>query len=93
MAQEATARLEARVTEENKRLLLQAAELEGKSLTDFVVDAARTAATATLERHSVMKLSVRDCHVFVRALLNPPKPSANLRAAVVRYKAALPESH
>jgi uncharacterized protein (DUF1778 family) len=42
--------------------------------------------TKDLRKHEVMTFSVRDCEVFVAALLNPPAPSPRLRKAVERYQ-------
>jgi uncharacterized protein (DUF1778 family) len=81
-----TARLEARITEEQKDLFLRAATLLGRSLSDFVVSCVYETATRTVRDHEVMTLSVRDREVFVRALLNPPAPGARLREAARRYK-------
>jgi uncharacterized protein (DUF1778 family) len=80
-------RLEARVSQENKQLFAQAATLSGLSLTDFVVSTLRRAANELIERGRVLRLSTRDCKVFVDALINPPGPSENLQAAASRYEA------
>lgn len=79
-------RLEARVTREQKQLIERAAELEGRSITDFVVASAQSAARQVIQDHEILKLTARDREVFVQALLNPPKPADKLRQAVRRYK-------
>jgi uncharacterized protein (DUF1778 family) len=81
-----TARLEARITEEQKELFLRAATLLGRSLSDFVVSCVYETATRTVRDHEVMTLSVRDREVFVSALLKSPAPGARLRKAARRYK-------
>lgn len=81
-----TARLEARITAEQKSLLLAAAALTGRSLSDFVVESAQAAAARTVREHEVMTLSSRDRRRFVAALLKPPAPTPRLRKAVRRYK-------
>jgi len=81
-------RLEARVTREQKQLIERAAELEGRSITDFVVASAQSAARQVIQDHEILKLTARDREVFVQALLNPPKPTDKLRQAVRRYKEA-----
>ena len=83
---EKTARLEARITKEQKALFMRAAELTGRSLTDFVVASARESASRTLREHQTLMLSPRDRKAFVAALLQPPVPAAGLRKAVVRYQ-------
>jgi uncharacterized protein (DUF1778 family) len=81
-------RIEARVTLEQKRLFERAAALEGRSLTDFLLASAQTAAAESIAQHEMLKLTPEDQRVFVNALLNPPAPNKALRAAVVRYRAA-----
>ncbi len=81
-----TARLEVRVTPEQKDLFSRAAALAGRSLSDFVVAHAYNAATRAVQEHEAMLLGARDREIFVRALLNPPAPGARLRKAARRYK-------
>ena len=79
-------RLEARVTREQKDLIEHAAELEGRSITDFIVASAQSAAKQVIQDHEVLRLTARDREVFVQALLNPPAPALKLRQAVRRYQ-------
>ena len=83
---EKTARLEARITEQQKALFMRAAELTGRSLTDFVLASAQETASRTLREHDTLMLSALDRKAFVEALLHPPVPAARLRQAVVRYR-------
>jgi uncharacterized protein (DUF1778 family) len=81
-----TARLEARLPADIHALLKRAAEIEGRSLTDFVVTAAREAACRTIEETEVMRLSVEDQRRIAEAILNPPAPAAALRRAFKRRR-------
>ena len=81
-----TARLEARLTEEQKALFQHAADLAGRSLTDFVVSSAQELAARTVREHEVLTLSGQDREIFVEALLRPPSPNKRLRQAANRYK-------
>ncbi|MEX5218340.1 MAG: DUF1778 domain-containing protein [Nitrospira sp.] len=81
-----TARFEARITEQQKALFQRAAELTGRSLTDFVVASAQETASRTLREHEALVLSARDREAFVAALLNAPAPVPRLRKAVRRYR-------
>lgn len=83
---EPTERLEARVPLEVKKLLRRAADLQGRSLSDFVVHAASEAAATAIEKHQVLTLTAKEQAHFVEVLLDPPKPGPNLRNAVRRYK-------
>ena len=84
-----TARLETRVTAEQKTLFQRAADLTGRSLTDFILSSAQEVAARTVREHDVLTVSGRDRERFVSALLRPPVPSRRLRQAVSRYKRAL----
>ncbi len=79
-------RLEARISKEQKELFQRAADLQGRTLTDFMIAALQEAAIKAIQEHEMMILSAQDRKVFVEALLNPPSPSAKLRAAAIRYK-------
>ena len=80
------ARLEARLSPEVKALMQKAADLEGRSLTDFVVTSAQAAAYAVIERHHTLKLTLEDSEAFVETLLQPPEPNTALQQAVIRYQ-------
>jgi uncharacterized protein (DUF1778 family) len=80
------ARLEARTTSRVKELIRHAAELEGRSVADFVIEHAREAAEDVIEKHSHIKLSVGDSAAFIEALLNPPAPHERLKRAARRHK-------
>jgi uncharacterized protein (DUF1778 family) len=81
-----TARLEARITPEQKDLFMKAAVLTGRSLSDFLIACAYETAARTVREHEAMMLGARDRKVFVAALLKAPAPGARLRNAARRYK-------
>jgi uncharacterized protein (DUF1778 family) len=83
------ARLEARITVEQKQFLERAADLQGRSLTEFGVSSAQEAARAAISEHELMSLTARDTRAFVSALLNPPSPGKRLQRAAARYKAIM----
>ncbi len=83
------ARLEARITADQKALFQRAAALKGRSLTDFVVSSVQEIADRTVREHETMTLSARDREIFVAALLEAPEPGTRLRKAARRYKAAM----
>ena len=84
-------RLEARISDKEKQLLKRAAELQGCSLTEFVVRSAQDAARKALKEHHMMTLSARDTEAFVMALLKPQAPSKRLKQAAERYKKVVAE--
>ncbi|MDO8297789.1 MAG: DUF1778 domain-containing protein [Caulobacter sp.] len=76
-----TARLEARIAPDALAVVRRAAELEGRSVSDFVVAAARDAAQRTLEDASLIRLSLDDQRRFVDLLLDPPDLTPAMRRA------------
>ncbi len=82
----ATARLEARISTDLHVLLRSAAELQGRTVTDFVADALRVAANKALDEATTTRLSREDQIRFVELLLNPPAPNAALKRAFERRK-------
>lgn len=74
-------RLEARLTSKQKLLLQRAADIEGRSLTDFVISSAQSAAEETIRNHDVIELTARDAALFFAALENPPPLDRRLVAA------------
>jgi uncharacterized protein (DUF1778 family) len=84
-----TARLEARLPADVHALLKRAAEIEGRTLTDFVVAAARAAACRTIEETEIIRLSVEDQRRIAEALLNPPEPTPALKKAFRRRRELL----
>ncbi len=77
-----TARFEARIPVAVHALLQHAAELQGRSMTDFVVAAAREAAENAVGRHDTLELSLADRKRFAEALLAPPAISPALERAL-----------
>lgn len=81
MATDHTSRLEARLPASVYATLKRAAELQGRSLTDFVVSAAHEAAQRAIKEDSLLRLSAEDQRRFAEALINSPKPNAALKQA------------
>jgi uncharacterized protein (DUF1778 family) len=79
-------RLEARVTADQKQRLAEAAQLSGRSLTDFIVSAADDRAREVIREHGHMTLSPADSRAFVDALLTESAPSDKLRAAADKHR-------
>ncbi len=84
--QERSERLEARISRDLKALFKQAAQLQGRTLSDFVVQAASEVAYRVVEEHRLIRLTEKEQAVFVDALLNPPLPGSKLKAAFRHYR-------
>ncbi len=81
-----TARLEARIAPDTLAVVKRAAELQGRSVSDFVVAAAEDAAQRTIEETHILRMSVEDQRRFVDLLLNPPPLSPALQRARAAHK-------
>ena len=79
-----TARLEARISVDLHSMLKRAAELQGRTMTDFVVATVQTAAQQAIEQADVIRLSLADQVCFAEALIAPPTPTEALKRAFVR---------
>jgi uncharacterized protein (DUF1778 family) len=84
-----TARLEARISTDLHSLLKRAAELQGRTMTDFVVSAVQDAAQRAIEQAEIIRLSRADQECFAQTLLSPPKPVPALERAFVRRRKLL----
>ena len=82
----ATARLEARISADLYAMLKRAAEIQGRTLTDFVISAAQDAARRAIEQSEVIRLSLADQECFAQALLAPPRPAPALKRAFARHR-------
>lgn len=84
-----TARLEARIPADLHALLKRAAEIEGRSMTDFVMSAVQDAAARTIEQAQILRLSAQAQERFARTLAHPPKANAALTRAFARRRALI----
>lgn len=84
-----TARLEARISTDLHTLLKRAAEIQGRTMTDFVVSAVQDAAQRAIEQAEVMRLTLADQECFAQALLAPPQPAPALERAFARRRKLL----
>ena len=81
-----TARLEALISTDLHAMLKRAADIQGRTMTDFVVSAVQQAAQQAIEQDGIIRLSLADQASFASALLAPPKPAAALKRAFARRR-------
>jgi uncharacterized protein (DUF1778 family) len=86
MATPSIARLEARLPASVYLTLKRAAALQGRTLSDFVVNAAHEAARRAIEEEGLLRLSAQDQRRFAEALIKPPAPGPRLKRAVRRHR-------
>ena len=83
-----TARIQARIAPHALVVLRRAAELQGRSISDFVVPAALKEAHRTIETAQIIRLSVDDQQRFAEQLLNPPPLAPAMQRSVKAPKGA-----
>lgn len=81
-----TARIEARIAPEALAIVKRAAEIQGRSVSDFVVTAAEEAAHRTIEETQIIRLSIEDQRAFAEAILNPQAMAPAMERAIERYR-------
>jgi uncharacterized protein (DUF1778 family) len=81
-----TSRIEARISPDALAIVKRAAEIQGRSVSDFVVAAAQEAAHRTIEETQIIRLSVEDQRAFAEAVLNPPPLAPAMERAIDRYR-------
>ena len=86
-----TSRIEARISPDALAVVRRAAEIQGRSVSDFVVAAAQEAAQKTVAEVEVIGLSREAQEQFASLLLAPPPPTDALRRALERHRALIVE--
>ena len=79
-----SARLEARISPDLHAVVKRAAEIQGRSMTDFVIHALQSAASHAIEQADQVRLAVADQEAFANALISPAKPNAALKRAFAK---------
>jgi uncharacterized protein (DUF1778 family) len=74
-------RLEARIAPDALAIVKRAAEIQGRSVSDFVVAAAQEAAQKTIEDAQLVRLCIEDQIAFAKAIIAPSEPNDALRRA------------
>ena len=90
--QNRTARIEARIAPEALAVVKRAAEMQGRSISDFVVAAAQEAAHRAIAEAQLIRLSVEDQRLFAELLLDPPEPAPALERAREAHARLIRES-
>ena len=80
------ARIEARTALDVLDAVKRAAEIQGRSVSDFVVAAARDAAERTIEETQVIHLSMAAQERITDLLAKPPAPNKALKKAFAAHR-------
>lgn len=81
-----TARVEARIAPDALAVVRRAAELQGRSISDFLVAAALKDAHRTIEDAQVIRLSMDDQERFAELILDPPPLAPAMKRALKARK-------
>jgi uncharacterized protein (DUF1778 family) len=81
-----TSRIEARIAPEALAIVRRAAEIQGRSISDFVVAAAQDAAQKTVAEVEVIRLCREAQEQVAALLLDPPPVSDALLRAIERHR-------
>jgi uncharacterized protein (DUF1778 family) len=79
-------RIEARTTPDTLAIVRRAAELQGRSVSEFVISAAEEAARRAIAEAQIIRLSAADQARFVEALLNPAEPVPAMQRALDHHR-------
>jgi uncharacterized protein (DUF1778 family) len=80
------ARLEIRLTQEQKSLVVRAAAVRGATVTDFVRQIVQDAAAQVVADHDLLRLCAEDQEAFAAALLTPREPTEGFETAYEDYR-------
>lgn len=79
------------ISPEALALIRRAAEIEGRSISDFVVAAAQDAARRTMADIEIIRLSRSAQEKIAALLLDPPQPPAGLKKAFKQHRRLIRE--
>jgi uncharacterized protein (DUF1778 family) len=86
-----SARLTVRVAPDVLATIKQAAEMQGRSVSEFLVRAAQEAANQTIADMKIIRLSAEGQRAFAEALIKPPKPTPGLKLAFQAHRRLIGE--
>ena len=81
-----TARLEARISADLHANIKLVADMQHRSMTDFIVSVMQEAVQRVIEQRDVIKLSLEDQTRFANAILSPPEINPALKRALAKHR-------
>jgi len=79
-------RIEARITPENLDVIKRAAEIQGRSISDFIITTAQECAHRVIEETQIIRLSVAQHQQLVTAIANPRPLTPGMERAIKRHR-------
>lgn len=86
MATKKEERIDARLTAEAKQQIDQAAALQGRSTSDFIVQAALKEASQVIEQQRIIRLNVEESRALAELMATEPKVNQASVEAMRRHK-------
>jgi uncharacterized protein (DUF1778 family) len=87
-----SARIEARISPEALSIVRRAAEIQGRSISDFIVAAAQDAARRTVSETQHIRLTIAEHERVMNLLRNPPPPTPAWKRAEKAHRKLIRES-
>ena len=84
--------LKAHFSTDTMTIVKRAAELQGRSVSDFIVAAAQEAAQQTIEETQIIRLSAEDRQALADSILEPAAPTRALRRAQKAHRRLITQS-
>ncbi len=81
-----SARIETRVSKEQKDLIERAAAFSGRTVSEFVLAHVEVAAKKVIDEQEKLHLDQTQSRILVDALLAPNKPNKKLKVAMEDYR-------
>ena len=81
-----SARLETRVSPEQKALIERAAAYTGRTVSAFLIEHVEVAAKNVVDEYETLHLDREQSRLLVDALLSPKRPNNKLRGALEDYR-------
>lgn len=81
-----SARIEARIAPDALAVVRRAAELQGRSVSDFIVTAAQEAAERAIEQSLIIRLAVEDQRAVAASLFDPPPLAPAMERGLERHR-------
>jgi uncharacterized protein (DUF1778 family) len=81
-----TQRIEARISPAALSIVRRAAEIQGRSISDFVVAAAQEVAERTVEKRQMIQVALADYDRIMEVLSKPPKITPGWKRAVKAHR-------
>lgn len=85
-AESKSARIETRVSAEQKEMIERAAAYQGRSVSDFILGNIEQAAKLVIEEHEQIRLNREQSRILISALLSPAAPNKRLCAAAAAHR-------